>query len=97
MVAGARGETVLEISDRFYVRAASVNEVRRALHRAPGGVRVVGRFDRDTVECRHTMAGPTFLRTWPILRSRLQKAGLTVVDRPGYPTSGESPPDAGRA
>ncbi len=41
----------------FYVRAPSINAVRRALHRAPGGVRVVGRHDRDTVLCSHTMDG----------------------------------------
>lgn len=89
MFAATRGETILESDDRFYVKAGSVNEVRRALHRAPGGVRVIGRFDRDTVECRHTMASATMTRTWPILQSRLQKAGLTVVARPGYPSSGE--------
>lgn len=42
---------------RFFVRAGSVNEVRRALGRSPGGVRVVGRFDRETIEVRHTMTG----------------------------------------
>jgi hypothetical protein len=69
--------------DRFYVKAKSVNSVRRALHRAPGGVRVVGRFDRDTIECVHTMEAHSLQRHWPVLISRLEKAGLSVVDRPG--------------
>ncbi|MBV8382227.1 MAG: hypothetical protein JOZ63_06455, partial [Planctomycetaceae bacterium] len=41
--------------ERFFVRAGSVNAVRKALGRAPGNVRVIGRFDRDTIECSHTM------------------------------------------
>lgn len=68
---------------RFFVKAASVNEVRRALGRAPGGVRVIGRFDRETIEVRHTMDQHSLARTWPILRSRLGKAGLAIVERPG--------------
>jgi len=73
--------------ERFFVRAGSVNAVRRALDRAPGGARVVGRFDRETIECRHTMAAQSLARHWPILLSRLDKAGLAVVDRPGSPPS----------
>jgi hypothetical protein len=69
--------------ERFYVKAGSVNAVRRALGRAPGGVRVVGRYDRETIECRHTMEAHSLGRLWPILVSRLAKAGLTVVPRPG--------------
>lgn len=65
--------------DRFLVRAPSVNAVRRALHRAPGGVRVVGRQDRETILCRHTMDEHSLARHWPIILSRLQKAGLGVV------------------
>jgi hypothetical protein len=68
---------------RFYVKAPSINAVRRALDRAPGGVRVVGRFDRETVECRHTMEPQSLARLWPIILSRLAKAGLKVVERPG--------------
>ncbi len=70
---------------RFYVRAASVNAVRRALGRAPGGVWVVGRYDRDTIECSHTMEAHSLSRHWPIILSRLAKAGLSVVarDSPG--------------
>ena len=68
--------------EHFFVKAASVNEVRRALGRAPGGVRVVGRFDRETIECRHTMDEHSLQRHWPIVLSRLGKAGLRVVDRP---------------
>ncbi len=69
--------------ERFFVRAASVNAVRRALERAPGGARVVGRFDRETIECRHTMSAQSLRRHWPVLMSRLEKEGLTVIDRPG--------------
>jgi hypothetical protein len=69
--------------NRFFVRARSVNEVRRALGRAPGGARVVGRFDRETIECRHTMNEHSLDRHWPILVSRLAKAGLAVIDPPG--------------
>jgi hypothetical protein len=67
------------MSGRFFVRAGSVNEVRRALARAPGGVRVVGRFDRETIEVRHTMDERSFARFWPVLQSRLSKAGLHIV------------------
>jgi hypothetical protein len=72
---------------RFYVRAASVNAVRRALGRAPGGVRVVGRYDCDTIECSHTMEAHSLSRHWPVILSRLAKAGLSVVarDEPGPP------------
>jgi hypothetical protein len=69
--------------ESFFVRAPSVNTVRRALDRAPGGVRVVGRFDRETIECSHTMDPRSLQRHWPIVLSRLSRAGLTVVDRPG--------------
>ena len=65
-------------SGRFLVRAPSVNAVRRALGRAPGGVRVVGRFDRDLIECRHTMNAHSMGRHWAIIVSRLNKAGLAV-------------------
>jgi hypothetical protein len=74
---------------RFYVRAASVNAVRRALGRAPGGVRVVGRYDRDTIECSHTMEAHSLSRHWPVILSRLAKAGLSVVSR-DEPASGPS-------
>lgn len=67
----------------FYVRAPSVNAVRRALGRAPGGVRVVGRFDRETIEVTHTMNEHSLARHWPVIVSRLSRAGLAVVPRPG--------------
>jgi len=67
---------------RFYVAAPSVSAVRRALFRAPGGARVLGRHDRATIACTHTMDGRSFARHWPILLSRLDKAGLRVVARP---------------
>lgn len=67
---------------RFLVKAPSINAVRRALHRAPGGARVRGRFDRETIECEHTMDAHSLARHWPIILSRLQKAGLVVVVRP---------------
>lgn len=63
---------------RFIVRAPSVNAVRRALYRAPGGVRVVGRQDRDTILCVHTMDEHSLARHWPVIKSRLEKAGLSV-------------------
>jgi hypothetical protein len=69
-------------TDRFYVRAGSVNAVRRALGRAPGGVRVIGRFDRDTIECGHTMEPHSLARHWPVVLSRLAHAGLAVVAKP---------------
>jgi hypothetical protein len=68
--------------NRFLVRAGSVNQVRRALGRAPGGTRVIGRFDRETIECWHTMNEHSLDRHWPVLISRLAKAGLCVIDRP---------------
>ena len=79
---GGDAELGGEATDRFLVRAPSVNAVRRALHRAPGGVRVVGRQDRETILCRHTMDDHSLARLWPIIVSRLNKAGLNVV-RPG--------------
>jgi len=68
--------------EKFYVKASSVNSVRRALTRAPGGARVVGRFDRETIECVHTMDSHSLGRHWPVLISRLGKVGLSVVVRP---------------
>jgi hypothetical protein len=63
---------------RFLVRAPSVNAVRRALYRAPGGVKVVGRQDRETILCTHTMDEHSLGRHWPVIQSRLEKAGLKV-------------------
>jgi hypothetical protein len=63
---------------RFFVRAPSINAVRRALYRAPGGVRVVGRQDRETILCTHTMDEQSMARHWPVILSRLEKAGLSV-------------------
>jgi hypothetical protein len=84
-------ETDLDRS--FYVRAPSINAVRRALHRAPGGVRVVGRHDRDTVVCNHTMDGHSLSRHWRVIVSRLAKTGLAVVARPPRDTGAETPSD----
>jgi hypothetical protein len=78
--------------ERFYVKAPSINAVRKALDRAPGGVRVLGRFDRDTIECSHTMEAHSLARHWPILVSRLAKVGLSVVERPGGPAPMGAPP-----
>jgi hypothetical protein len=63
---------------RFLVRAPSVNAVRRALRRAPGGARVVGRSDRETIECSHAMDAHSFRRHWPVILSRLDSAGLSI-------------------
>ncbi len=68
---------------RFFVVAPSVNAVRKALFRAPGGARVIGRHDRETIACSHTMDSHSLARHWPILVSRLAKAGLRVASRPG--------------
>lgn len=68
--------------ERFFVRATSVNQVRRALDRAPGGAQVIGRYDRDLIECGHTMSNQSYSRHWPILLSRFEKAGIDVVDAP---------------
>jgi hypothetical protein len=76
--------------ERFFVKASSVNAVRRALERAPGGARVIGRFDRETIECSHTMDAHSLARHWPVLLSRLEKAGLVVVDRPGSSVGGSA-------
>lgn len=67
--------------ERFYVKAPSVNAVRKALGRAPGGARVVGRFDRETIECSHTMDDHSLARHWAVIVSRLEKAGLSVVEK----------------
>jgi len=77
---------------RFYVRAPSVNAVRRALFRAPGGARVVGRHDRETILCTHTMDEHSLARLWPIILSRLTKAGLAIGPRTEPREPGDSPP-----
>jgi hypothetical protein len=43
---------------------------------------VIGRYDRETIECGHTMEEHSLERLWPIIVSRLGKAGLAVVERP---------------
>jgi len=75
----------------FYVRAPSVNAVRRALFRAPGGARVVGRHDRETILCTHTMDEHSLARLWPIILSRLAKAGLAIVPPPVKREPGDFP------
>ena len=83
----------------FTVQAPSVNAVRRALHRAPGGARVVGRHDRETILCIHTMDEHSLARHWPVIVSRLEKAGLRIA-RPPKPglagEMGQAPGDPGR-
>jgi hypothetical protein len=76
-------EREAEPGGRFYVRAPSINAVRRALHRAPGGVRVIGRQDRETILCTHTMDAHSLARHWPVIVSRLGKAGLSLVGAKG--------------
>jgi hypothetical protein len=78
---------------RFYVRAPSVSAVRRALERAPGGARVVGRHDRETILCTHTMDGHSLARHWKVIVSRLGKAGLAVVARPARESGPAALPD----
>jgi hypothetical protein len=82
----------MEPDRTFYVLAPSVNAVRRALHRAPGGARVTGRHDRATIRCAHTMDGHSMARYWPVIASRLTKAGLVVVPRPGTETGAHAGP-----
>jgi hypothetical protein len=79
----------------FYVRAPSINAVRRALHRAPRGARVVGRHDRDTVVCNHTMDSHSLGRHWRVIVSRLAKAGLAIVARPPREPGSAAFPEAG--
>jgi hypothetical protein len=79
----------------FYVRAPSINAVRCALHRAPGGARVVGRHDRDTVVCNHTMDSHSLGRHWRVIVSRLAKAGLAVVARPPREPGSDAFPETG--
>jgi hypothetical protein len=87
----------IEPDRTFYVRAPSVSAVRRALDRAPGGARVVGRHDRETILCTHTMDGHSLARHWKVIVSRLGKAGLAVVTRPpresGSTTRSDDAPD----
>jgi hypothetical protein len=78
----------------FFVRAPSINAVRRALHRAPGGARVVGRHDRVTILCTHTMDAHSLGRHWSVIKSRLAKAGLEVVPRPPTETKAIIDPPA---
>jgi hypothetical protein len=78
----ASGERESDLVRRFYVRAPSVSAVRRALYRAPGGARVVGRYDRDTIECIHTMDQHSLERHWPVIVSRLEANRLSLVKRP---------------
>lgn len=79
--------------ERFFVQAASINQVRRALDRAPGGAQVIGRFDRRVIECGHTMSSQSLARHWPVLLSRFEKAGIAVVDRPATQNEGDQPDD----
>ena len=72
----------MEPDRTFFVRAPSINAVRRALDRAPGGAKVVGRHDRETILCTHTMDGHSLARHWKVIVSRLSKARLAVVARP---------------
>ncbi len=81
--------------NRFYVKAATVNTVRRALERAPGGVKVVGREDRESILCTHTMDAHSLDRHWPIILSRLSKAGLSLVDRPDTFSANEGEGEGG--
>jgi hypothetical protein len=55
-------------------------------------VRVVGRFDRDRIECRHTMDSHSFARHWPVIRSRLDAAGLSL-DGPAAPLDRDEDPE----
>lgn len=68
------------MTERFFVAAPSVNAVKRALGKTPpGGVQVVGRFDNDLIECKHTMDEHSLSRHWAVIVSRLGKAGLKLA------------------
>jgi hypothetical protein len=47
----------------------------------------MGREDRETIVCTHTMDGHSFLRHWPVIKSRLAKAGLAIVPGPAQDRS----------
>ncbi|MFO0960278.1 MAG: hypothetical protein U0800_23030 [Isosphaeraceae bacterium] len=79
--------------ERFYVKAPSVNAVRRALGRAPGNVKVVGRLDGERIACTHTMDAHSLSRHWPIILSRLAKAGLEIARDPSHDLRIHRPPD----
>jgi hypothetical protein len=81
----------MEPDRNFYVRAPSVSAVRRALDRAPGGAKVVGRHDRETILCTHTMDGHSLARHWKVILSRLTKAGLAIVTRPPRESGSAAP------
>jgi hypothetical protein len=83
---GAGAESAGPPGRSFYVLAPSVNAVRRALYRAPGGVQVVGREDHATILCTHTMDQHSLSRHWPVIESRLEKAGLAIVLKPALPS-----------
>ena len=55
-----------------------------------GGARVVGRQDRETILCVHTMDEHSLARLWPVILSRLAKAGLAVVPQPETPQHDEA-------
>lgn len=86
-------EREMESDRNFYVRAPSVSAVRRALDRAPGGAKVVGRHDRETILCTHTMDAHSLGRHWKVIVSRLTKAGLTVAPRPPRESGSTAPPE----
>jgi hypothetical protein len=88
-------EREAEPHGRFYVQAPSVNAVRRALHRSPGGVKVIGRHDRETILCTHTMAEHSLGRHWPVIVSRLEKAGLRIESSPESRSSAGTTPTPG--
>ena len=75
----------------FYVRASSVSAVRRALGRAPGGARVVGRHDRETILCTHPLEGHSLTRHWKVI---VQPAGES---RPGGCATAAARTGPGRA
>ena len=38
----------------------------------------MGRQDRETILCTHTMDEHSLSRHWPVIVSRLEKAGLSI-------------------
>ncbi|WP_250846724.1 hypothetical protein [Aquisphaera insulae] len=43
---------------------------------------MIGRHDRETIECGHSMNDRSLARHWPVIAGRLECSGLVVVARP---------------
>ena len=76
------GESPAAPSRRFFVKAGSVNAVRRALYRSSGrGPRGGTLRSGDNRVLAHN-GWQSMIKNWPIIESRLEKAGLEVSPAP---------------